>query len=393
MQTRIPTSLMRGGTSRGLFFRSEHLPDAGALRDAVILRAYGSPDPYGRQIDGLGGGTSVTSKVAIISRSNEPGCDVDYFFGQVDIKRALVDYTGSCGNLSAAVGPFAIEEGLVETSDPVTTVRIWQVNTGKRIVAHVPTAGGAPLVDGEFRIAGIPFPGAAITLEYLDPGGSCTAGLLPTGRVVDELEVEGLGRFDATLVDATNPVVFVRAADLGLTGTELGDAIDGAPDVRRLIESVRAQGSVLMGLASSAEEATANRPGTPKVAFVAPPASYRAQDGGTVDADEITLLARIMSMGMLHRSYAVTGGIATAAAAAIEGSVVQQVARRDPGSGGHEIRIGHPSGVLPVGAEVQRDDGAYRCLKGIAYRTARRLMEGAVCVPASVTSGAVAVRG
>jgi 2-methylaconitate isomerase len=383
MQTRIPASIMRGGTSRGIFFDREHLPPPGAVRDAVILRAFGSPDPFRRQIDGLGGGTSVTSKVAIVGPSAEEGCDVDYFFGQVDIARPLVDYTGSCGNLSSAVGPFAILRGLLRATDPVTTVRIWQVNTRKRIVAHVPTEDGVPVVEGDLAIAGIPFPGAAIRLEHLDPGGSCTAGLLPTGRVVDELDVPGLGRVEATLVDATNPVVFVRAADLGLRGTELAEQIDVSLDLLRTLEQVRALAAVLMGLVPTAEEASATRPGTPKVAFVAPSTDYVTQDGARVAAHDVSLLSRIMSMGSLHRSYAVTGGIATAAAAALPGSVVHGVTR--PGTASEEILIGHPSGVLPVGARVARGPGGWSCEVGIAYRTARLLMEGAVFVPTSAT--------
>lgn len=384
MQVRIRAALMRGGTSRGLFFRRDDLPPPGALRDRILLAAFGSPDPYGRQIDGVGGATSTTSKVALVGPSTQPDCDVDYFFGQVDITRPLVDYSGSCGNLSAAVGPFAIEEGMVPATDPVTVVRIWQVNTNKRIIAYVPTLGSLPAVEGDFTIDGVPFPGARIRLEYLDPGGSCTGDFLPTGNPVDELDVPGVGRIEVTLVDATNPVVFVRAADIGLKGTELGDEIDGNAEVRNLLEAIRSRGAVLMGLAQSPEQATTQRPGTPKLIFVSPPVSYRTQSGGWVDGDSIHLVSRMMSMGTLHRTHAVTGGIATAAAALVPGTVVNSVARLDGTGPEQEIRLGHPSGILPVGARVTRHRDRWICEKGIAFRTARRLMEGAVCVPQSV---------
>lgn len=383
-QTRIPAVIMRGGTSRGLFFRRDDLPGPGPLRDRIILSAFGSPDPYRRQIDGIGGATSVTSKVVLVGPSSRGDCDVDYFFGQVDIARPLVDYTGSCGNLSAAIGPFAIEAGWVTASEPMTRVRIWQVNTEKRIIAWIPTSGGGPEVEGEFAIDGVPFPGARIRLEYLEPGGSVSPAFLPTGRPVDELEIPGVGRISVTLVDATTPVVFFRAADLGLTGTELGEEIDGNPELRRTIEAIRAHGAVLMDLASSPEEATAKRPGTPKVAFVAPPVTYPTTKGTTVEAGQITLVARIMTMGTLHRTYAVTGGVATAAAALVAGSIVDSVARLDSGEPEQEVRLGHPAGILPVGARVTRRGDRWVCEKAVTFRTARRLMEGFVCVPASV---------
>ncbi len=384
MQIRIPAVLMRGGTSRGIFFHRDALPSPGEPMDSVILRAYGSPDSYGRQIDGVGGATSVTSKVAIIGPSAQDGCDVDYFFGQVDIRRPLVDYTGSCGNMAAAVGPFAIEEGLVAGSDPVTRVRIWQVNTCKRIVAHVPTTSGHPEVEGEFIIDGVPFAGAMVRLEFLDPGGSCARGFLPTGNPTDELEVPGLGRVQVTLADAANPVVFVRAEEIGLRGAELSEQIDGAPQILRTIELVRSHGAVAMGLASSPDEATKSRPGTPKVAFVSPPSDYNSSRGEQVDGGAISLVARIMTMGTLHRTYAITGAIATAAAALVEGSVVNSVARLEDREPEQQLSIGHPSGVMPVGARVTRRPGGWTCEKGVAFRTARRLMEGCVCVPASV---------
>lgn len=387
-QLKVRATLMRGGTSRGLFFHEQDLPGPGPERDQLILAAFGSPDPYGKQIDGVGGATSVTSKVVLISPSQEPGCQVNYFFGQVDIRRPLVDWTGTCGNLSAAVGPFAIEEGLVPATDPVTKVHIWQVNTRKRIVAHVPTVNGLPAVEGDFTIDGVPFPGARIQLDYLDPGGSCTAGLLPTGRAVDELDIPGWGKIPVTMLDATNPVVFVRAEDLGLKGTELGEEIDTNPDILRKLELLRSHGAVRMGLASTPEEATQKRPGTPKVVFVSPPADYRTQKGTWVRAHEINLVGRYMTMGTLHRTYAVSGAIATAAAALVKGSVVNSVARLDSDAPEQEIRIGHPSGLLPAGARVEFRDGQWVCEKGVAYRTARRLFEGYVRVPKSRVRGA-----
>ena len=380
-QLRIPAVIMRGGTSKGVFFRGDVLPADPEVRDRIILRAFGSPDPYGRQIDGLGGATSTTSKVCIISPSQRPDCDVDYLFGQVSIDRPLIDYTGNCGNLSSAVGPFAIEEGMVKGTDPVTVVRIWQVNTQKLIVAHVPTRGGMPVVEGDYWIDGIPTPGAELRLEFYDPGGSNTGKLLPTGRMVDELDIPGLGRVPVSLVDAANPAVFVPAEVLGLEGTELGDRVDGDPELLRRLELIRAHAAVAMGLARTPEEATRSRPATPKIAFVAPPRRYVTQKGSTVEADQVDLVARIMSMGKLHRAYAVTGAVATAMAAVLPGTVVNRLARLAvPG----EVRLGHPSGVIRVGAVVQQSHGEWTAVKAVVGRTARRLMEGWVRVPASV---------
>jgi hypothetical protein len=385
-QVPVRAVLMRGGTSRGVFFRRQDIPGPGALRDRLIQRVFGSPDPYGAQIDGLGGALSTTSKVVVVGPSSEPDCDVDYFFGQVDITRPLVDYTGSCGNLSAAVGPFAIDEGLVAATGAMTTVRIWQVNTKKRIIAHVPTEAGTAAVDGAFTIDGVPFPGARIQLDNLDPGGTLTGGLLPTGSAVDVLDVPGLGRIETTLVDASNPVVIVRASDLGLRGDELAEDVDAHPELLRKIEAIRACGAVAMGLAASAEEATRRRPGTPKITFVAEPRAYRTQRGTSVASDDVTLLSRIMSMGTLHRTHAATGAVAVAAAALVRGSIAYAVARRATEGPEQEVRIGHPSGVLPVGARVVQANGRWVCEKGITYRTARRLMEGWAFVPASVVA-------
>jgi 2-methylaconitate isomerase len=386
MQRRVRAVVMRGGTSRAVFFHRDDLPPEPETRDRVILRIYGGGDPFGRQIDGLGGATSVTSKTAIIGAPSVPDADVDYTFGQVSVNRPLIDYGGNCGNISSAVGPFAIEEGLVRATDPVTTVRIWQTNTRKRILAHVPTGGGVPQVEGDYMIAGIAEPGAMIRLEFLHPGGSMTGRLLPTGRPVDTLDVPGAGALAVSLVDAANPVVFVDPADLGLTGLETADRVDGDPTLLSRIETIRAHAAVRIGLAPSPSDATLNSPGVPKIAFVAPPQRYIAADGRAVDGDEIDVVGRIMTMGRLHRAYALTGGIATAVAAQIEGTLVHAAARR-AGTGERTVRIGHPSGIIEVGADVHYRDGAWTVEKVATRRTARRLMEGSALVPASVWPG------
>jgi len=381
-QIRIPAALMRGGTSKGLFFRGETLPADPERRDRILLRAIGSPDPYRKQIDGLGGATSSTSKVVIVSRSTRPDCHVDYLFGAVAIDAPVIDWSGSCGNLVAGVGPFAIEEGLIAPCEGTTVVRIWQVNTAKRIVAHVPTLDGAPLVAGDCRMDGVPFSGAEIRVEFFDPGGAGGGKLLPTGCVTDSLHVPGVGVVEASLVDAGNPTVFVRASDLDLTATELAQAIDSDRALLARLEAIRAAGAVAMGLAASPDEATAKRPATPKIAFVAPPASYETSTGERLSADDIDVTARILSMGRLHHAFTGTGSIAAAVAAALAGSVVAQVVRQTPA--GEPIRIGHPAGRLEVGATVVRQGDEWIAEKAIMRRTARRLMEGSVLVPAEV---------
>lgn len=381
----IPAAWMRGGTSKGLFFRGDVLPADAATRDCLLLRAIGSPDPFGRQIDGVGGATSSTSKVVLVSRSARSDCDVDYLFGAVAIDAPLIDYSGSCGNLVAAVGPFAIEEGLVEPREGTTLVRIWQANTGKRILAHVPVRGGEPVVDGECRMDGVPFAGAEIRVEFLDPGGASAGALLPTGRARDLLEVPGVGRIEATLLDAGNPTVFVRAADLGLTATELPAAVDGDAALLARLEAIRAAGAVAMGLAASAEAATRERPATPKIAFVAPPRSYVSSAGVTMSAVDIDISARILSMGRLHHAFTGTGSVALAAAAALPGTIPAEVARAVPA--GTPLAIGHTSGRLEVGAVVACVEGAWRVEKAVMRRTARRLMSGAVLLPQSALAG------
>ena len=384
-QIAIPAAWMRGGTSKGLFFRGDVLPADPAARDRLLLRAIGSPDPFGKQIDGVGGATSSTSKVVVVSQSARADCDVDYLFGAVAIDAPLIDYSGSCGNLVAAVGPFSIEEGLVPAREGATVVRIWQANTGKRILAHVPVRDGEPAIEGACRMDGVPFAGAEIRIEFLDPGGANGGALLPTGRARDMLEVPGVGHVEATLLDAGNPTVFVRAADLGLTATELPATVDGDADLLARLEAIRAAGAVAMGLASSAEAATRERPATPKIAFVAPPRSYVSSAGEAIPADGIDIAARILSMGRLHHAFTGTGSVALAAAAALPGTLPAEVARPVPP--GTPLAIGHTSGRLEVGAVVACVDGAWRVEKAVMRRTARRLMTGAVLVPQSALAG------
>ncbi len=383
-QLRIPAVYMRGGTSKGVFFRAEDLPADPAERDRVLLRAIGSPDPYGKQIDGLGAATSSTSKVVILSRSARPDCDVDYLFGQVAIDRPVIDWSGNCGNLTAAVGPFAVADGLVEAPrDGTATVRIWQANIGKRIVSRVPVRDGEVVEEGEFLPDGVTFPAAEIGVDFLDPGGSGEDGeggpMFPTRRVVDRLSVPGVGEVEATLVTAGNPTVFVTAATLGLTGTEGQAEVNGDEALLRRCEAIRAAGAVAMGLAASAEEATRSRPATPKIAFVSPPQSFVASDGKAVAAGDIALTARIVSMGKLHHAITGTGAVAIAAAAAVPGTIVQRTLR--PGTDPAALRFGHASGTLTVGATALEEDGAWRVTKVSLSRSARRLMEGWVRVP------------
>ena len=410
---KIPAVYLRGGTSKGVFFRLEDLPAdcrrPGAARDRLLLRVIGSPDPYGKQIDGLGGASSSTSKVVIVSRSARPGHDVDYLFGQVAIDRALVDWSGNCGNLSAAVGPFAIESGLIDAAalprDGRATVRIWQANIGKTIVAQVPMQDGQVQEHGDFELDGVTFPGAEIELAFLDPGeesdgasasaaagvgvgGEGTGALFPTGRVVDELALpESLvagGCLRATLINAGIPTVFVDAAALGYTGIEAQDAINGDASALRRLEAIRAHAALRMGLIGALEEA-ATRQHTPKLAFVAPPQSYRASSGRLVEAGDIDLLVRALSMGRLHHAMMGTAAVAIGAAAAIPGTVVCEAAGGAPRA---SVRFGHPSGTLRVGAEAALVDGQWRVTRAVMSRSARVLMEGFVRVPGDVLAGA-----
>lgn len=389
-QARIPATYMRGGTSKGVFFRLADLPEAarlpGAARDALLLRVIGSPDPYGKHTDGMGGATSSTSKCVIIGPATQPGHDVDYLYGQVSIDSAFVDWSGNCGNLSSAVGPFAIAKGFIPADriprDGLCTVRIWQKNIGKTIVAHVPIANGEVQEDGDFELDGVTFPSAEIPLEFLDPvdEGDEGGAMFPTGNVVETLEVPGVGTLQATMITAGIPTVFVRAADVGLSGTELQPAINESRERLALFEAIRVAGALRMGLIKTPEEA-AKRQHTPKVAFVAPPADYVASSGKPVRAADIDLLARALSMGKLHHAMMGTASVAIATAAAIPGTLVNEAA----GGGVREaVRFGHPSGTMRVGAAAEQVDGQWVVRKALMSRSARVLMEGHVRVPAAV---------
>lgn len=394
-QLRIPATYMRGGTSKGVFFRLQDLPEwaqtAGPARDALLLRVIGSPDPYGKQIDGMGGATSSTSKTVIVCRSTRPGHDVDYQFGQVSIDTAFVDWSGNCGNLSAAVGSFAIASGLLDSArvprDGICTVRIWQVNIGKTIVAHVPMAAGQVQESGDFELDGVTFPAAEVQLEFLDPAdegeGEGGGAMFPTGNLVDTLDVPGVGSFQATLINAGIPTIFLNAAELGYAGTELQDAINGDAGALARFETIRAYGAVRMGLIREPSEA-ATRQHTPKVAFVAPPKGYIASSGKPVHAGDVDLLVRAMSMGKLHHAMMGTAAVAIGTAAAIPGTLVNLAA----GGGTRlDVRFGHPSGTLRVGAEAAQVDGQWQVTKAIMSRSARTLMEGWIRVPATLVPG------
>ena len=386
-QIRIPATYMRGGTSKGVFFRLQDLPEAaqvpGAARDALLLRVIGSPDPYGKQIDGMGGATSSTSKTVILSKSTRPDHDVDYLFGQVSIDRPFVDWSGNCGNLSAAVGPFAISNGLVDASrvpkNGTAVVRIWQANIGKTIVAHVPITNGAVQETGDFELDGVTFPAAEIVLEFMDPSeeGEGSGSMFPTGTLVDDLEVPGVGTLKATMINAGIPTVFVNAESIGYTGTELQDAINNDAKALAMFEAIRAHGALRMGLIRKLDEA-AKRQHTPKVAFVARPADYVASSGKPVAAGDVDLLVRALSMGKLHHAMMGTAAVAIGAAAAIPGTLVNLAAG---GGARNEVRFGHPSGTLRVGAEARQVDGEWRVTRAIMSRSARVLMEGWVRVP------------
>lgn len=383
-QIKIPAVYMRGGTSKGVFFRRDDLPTTaqqpGAARDALLLRVIGSPDPYAKHTDGMGGATSSTSKAVIVSRSEQADHDVDYLFGQIAIEKAFVDWSGNCGNLSAAVGPFAISSGLIDADripdNGIARVRIWQANIGKTIIARVPISNGAVQETGDFELDGVTFPAAEIAIEFLDPADA-EGAMFPTGNLVDELEVPGIGQLQATLINAGIPTIFVNAADIGYLGTELQGAINEDMAALARFEAIRAHGAVRMGLIKHIDEA-ANRQHTPKVAFVAPPADYQASSGKAVAAADIDLLVRALSMGKLHHAMMGTAAVAIGTAAAIPGTLVNLAA------GGGErssVNFGHPSGSLRVGAEARCDKGGWVVTKAIMSRSARVLMEGWVRVP------------
>ena len=386
-QLRIPATYMRGGTSKGVFFMLDDLPEyaraPGPARDALLMRVIGSPDPYGKQTDGMGGATSSTSKTVILSKSSQPGHDVDYLFGQVSIDSAFVDWTGNCGNLSAAVGPLAVAKGLVPAEripeNGVCVVRIWQANTSKTIIAHVPITGGEVQETGDFELDGVTFPAAEVPLEFLDPseGDADGGAIFPTGNLVDELDVPGVGVLRATLIDAGIPTIFLDAAQIGYTGKELQDAINGDAQALARFEAIRAHGALKMGLIQDLAQA-ATRQHTPKVAFVAPPADYVASSGKAVKAGDVDLLVRALSMGKLHHAMMGTAAVAIGTAAAVPGTLVNLAA------GGGErsaVRFGHPSGTLRVGAEARLENGQWIVTKAIMSRSARIWMEGWIRVP------------
>lgn len=387
-QIKIPATYMRGGTSKGVFFRLQDLPEQaqqpGAARDALLLRVIGSPDPYGKQIDGMGGATSSTSKTVILSKSSKPDHDVDYLFGQVSIDKAFVDWSGNCGNLSAAVGPFAISNGLIDPNrvpkNGVATVRIWQVNIGKTIIAHVPITNGAVQETGDFELDGVTFPAAEVQLQFMDPAAEeegAGGSMFPTGNLVDDLDVPGVGTLKATMINAGIPTIFVNADAIGYKGTELQDAINGDVKALAMFETIRAYGAVRMGLIKHIEEA-AKRQHTPKIAFVAPPTEYVSSSGKKVQSADVDLLVRALSMGKLHHAMMGTAAVAIGTAAAIPGTLVSLAA----GGRAHEaVRFGHPSGTLRVGAEAKQSDGEWVVTKAIMSRSARVLMEGCVRVP------------
>jgi hypothetical protein len=387
-QVKIPATYMRGGTSKGVFFRLQDLPERcqvpGEARDRLFMRVIGSPDPYSAQIDGMGGATSSTSKCVILSKSSQPDHDVDYLYGQVSIDKAFVDWSGNCGNLSTAAGAFAIHAGLVDPAripeNGTCVVRIWQANIQKTIIAHVPVSNGQVQETGDFELDGVTFPAAEVVLEFLDPSDDGEEGgsMFPTGNLVDDLEVPGVGTFKATMITAGIPTIFVNAEDIGYQGTELREAINGDPAQLARFEQIRVAGALRMGLIKTAEE-VATRQHTPKIAFVSPPKDYRTSSGKDVKAGEVDLLVRALSMGKLHHAMMGTCAVAIGTAAAIPGTLVNLAA----GGGEREaVRFGHPSGTLRVGAQAKRVDGQWTVTKAVMSRSARILMEGWVRVPA-----------
>ena len=387
-QIKVPATYMRGGTSKGVFFRLQDLPPAaqvpGAARDALLMRVIGSPDPYGKQIDGMGGATSSTSKTVILSKSTRPDHDIDYLFGQVSIDKAFVDWSGNCGNLSAAVGPFGIANGLVDASripqNGMATVRIWQANISKTIIAHVPITNGQVQETGDFELDGVTFPAAEIQLEFMDPAAEeegAGGAMFPTGNLVDDLVVPGVGTLKATMINAGIPTIFLNAEEIGYQGTELQDDINGDAKALAMFETIRAHGAMRMGLIQHIDEA-AKRQHTPKVAFVAKPKGYVSSSGKSVQTQDINLLVRALSMGKLHHAMMGTAAVAIGTAAAIPGTLVNLAA----GGGKLDaVRFGHPSGTLRVGAQADQVNGEWTVKKAIMSRSARILMEGWVRVP------------
>ena len=386
-QIKIPATYMRGGTSKGVFFKLDDLPQAaqqpGTVRDQLLLRVIGSPDPYGKQIDGMGGASSSTSKTVILAKSSHPDHDVDYLFGQVAIDQPFVDWSGNCGNLTAAVGSFAISNGLVSAEripeNGICTVRIWQVNIQKTIIAYVPITNGQVQETGDFELDGVTFPAAEVQIEFLDPADDREEGgaMFPTGNVVDTFEVPNIGTFQATFINAGIPTIFLNAEDIGYEGTELQDAINGDAQALTRFETIRAYGAKHMGLIQDIAEAE-KRQHTPKIAFVSKPKAYTSSSGKDIQTTDVDLLVRALSMGKLHHAMMGTAAVAIGTAAAIPGTLVNLVA----GGGAREaVRFGHPSGTLRVGAEAVRENGQWQVKKAVMSRSARVLMEGWVRIP------------
>ncbi|MCP4588036.1 2-methylaconitate cis-trans isomerase PrpF [Pseudoalteromonas sp.] len=383
-QIKVPATYMRGGTSKGVFFNLTDLPEpaqvAGEARDNLLLRVIGSPDPYQKQTDGMGGATSSTSKTVILSKSDKPNHDVDYLFGQVAIDRAFVDWSGNCGNLTSAVGAFAVSNGLVDASkipeNGIVEVKVWQVNISKTIIVHVPITNGEVQETGDFELDGVTFPAAEVKLEFMDPADG-EGALFPTGNLVDELEVPGIGMLSATMINAGIPTVFINASEVGYDGTELQEAINGDASALEKLETIRAYGALKMGLISHLDEAKA-RQHTPKVAWVAPAKTYHASSGKVVSDTDIDLVVRAMSMGKLHHAMMGTAAVAIGTAAAIPGTLVNLAAG---GGERQEVNFGHPSGTLKVGAAATRVDESWQVTKASMSRSARVLMEGWVRVP------------
>jgi len=385
IQRSVPAVFMRGGTSKAIMFHARDLPADRRAWDGVFTAAMGTPDPHGRQLDGMGGGVSSLSKVCVLAPSARADADVDYTFAQVLIREARVDYRGNCGNMSSAVGPFAVDEGLVRAADGLATVRIFNTNTGKIIHNTFEVEEGRARYDGALAIPGVGGTGAPVQLDFLRPGGATTGRLLPSGRVLDRLEVPGFGTIEASLVDAANAAVFVRARDIGLEGTELPERLDADRTMLELLDAIRQQASVAMGIAPDAEAARAVST-VPYVGFVAPPARARTLSGEELSAEEVDLTVRIISNGQPHRALPLTGSLCTAVAARIAGTVVAEALAPAQATG--PLRLGMPSGVLTVGAEVTREDGAWVALAGSFYRTARRLFDGRVWVPGAALRAA-----
>ena len=381
---KIPAAFIRGGSSKGVFFHAADLPAERALRDALFLQVLGSPDPYRRQLNGMGGGVSSVSKAVIIAPSTRDDADVDYTFAQVSVDRPVVDYAATCGNLSAAVGPFAVDEGLVEAADGEAVVRVFNTNTQKLYHARFQVAGGRAVEHGDFEIPGVAGEGARVTLDYVEPGGAATGSLLPTGNVRDVLEVPGVGEVAVSLVDATSAVVYVAAADMGLTATESPDALDGDADLLARLDAIRRAAAVAMGMAARAEGAAL---AAPRIALVAPPSPFTAIDGRDYGRDTHDIAMRILSMGQCHKAVTLTGAMCTGVATQIEGTIPQAMAT----GAGASLRIGNPSGVLPVSSDVERmADGSWHARAATVYRTQRRLMEGHVLVPVETARAAQA---